>query len=270
MGGLYGSEYWTYLLPRRVGAATTARLTSAPFRPVGSREAVRIGLLDAALGADLEDFGRPLLASPNGPRMTGCTRHAWRNLQAIDDLVKDVLETDSHLVVSALAGDAGLRRMTYVSTAYVAGDRRGRAHETELDVGQGFRNAYESTSSRPSAGCGVGASGCRSRSCARASSSVSAGRAGPPPSTWSTVRCARSRTEHIRAPGRRDAALDIVTVDHAPTRSSRSRPRRRRPAGHITSLGASGQRRWVTSRVSRRGGLTGGRHDSCRRGSTVP
>jgi putative two-component system protein, hydrogenase maturation factor HypX/HoxX len=56
MGGLYGSEYWTYLLPRRVGPAVTARLTSAPFRPVGSYEAVRIGLLDAVLGTDLEDF----------------------------------------------------------------------------------------------------------------------------------------------------------------------------------------------------------------------
>jgi putative two-component system protein, hydrogenase maturation factor HypX/HoxX len=56
MGGLYGSEYWTYLLPRRIGPATTARLTSAPFRPVGSREAVKIGLLDAAFGANLEDF----------------------------------------------------------------------------------------------------------------------------------------------------------------------------------------------------------------------
>jgi thioester reductase-like protein len=37
----------------------------------------------------------------------------------------------------------GLRRMTYVSTAYVAGERHGYANETELDVGQGFRNAYE-------------------------------------------------------------------------------------------------------------------------------
>jgi thioester reductase-like protein len=42
----------------------------------------------------------------------------------------------------AARGD-GLRRMTYVSTAYVAGERHGYAHETELDVGQGFRNAYE-------------------------------------------------------------------------------------------------------------------------------
>jgi putative two-component system protein, hydrogenase maturation factor HypX/HoxX len=56
MGGLYGSEYWTYLLPRRVGPATTARLTGAPFRSVGIPEALRIGLIDATFGADLEDF----------------------------------------------------------------------------------------------------------------------------------------------------------------------------------------------------------------------
>ena len=36
-----------------------------------------------------------------------------------------------------------LRRLTYVSTAYVAGDRRDTATEDELDIGQGFRNAYE-------------------------------------------------------------------------------------------------------------------------------
>jgi len=57
MGGLHGSEYWTYLLPRRVGAARAARLTQAPFNPLGAAEAVRIGLLDGAFGADLEGFG---------------------------------------------------------------------------------------------------------------------------------------------------------------------------------------------------------------------
>ena len=31
---------------------------------------------------------------------------SWRNLHAIDDLIKDILETDSHLVISAIAGDA--------------------------------------------------------------------------------------------------------------------------------------------------------------------
>ena len=56
MGGLYGSEYWTYLLPRRVGRELTARLTAAPFEPVGARRAVELGLLDAAFGATAERF----------------------------------------------------------------------------------------------------------------------------------------------------------------------------------------------------------------------
>jgi putative two-component system hydrogenase maturation factor HypX/HoxX len=56
MGGLYGSEYWTYLLPRRVGAEMSARLTGPPFTPVGTAQAVQIGLLDAAFGATAADF----------------------------------------------------------------------------------------------------------------------------------------------------------------------------------------------------------------------
>ena len=56
MGGLYGSEYWTYLLPRRVGAGAAARLTSPPFRPLGAGRAVELGLLDAAFGATADRF----------------------------------------------------------------------------------------------------------------------------------------------------------------------------------------------------------------------
>ena len=56
MGGLYGSEYWTYLLPRRVGAEMTDVLTSAPFEPLGARSAVEIGLIDHAFGDTAEQF----------------------------------------------------------------------------------------------------------------------------------------------------------------------------------------------------------------------
>jgi putative two-component system hydrogenase maturation factor HypX/HoxX len=56
MGGLYGSEYWTYLLPRRVGDYTAARLTGPPFTPVGTARAVHLGLLDGAFGATVEGF----------------------------------------------------------------------------------------------------------------------------------------------------------------------------------------------------------------------
>ncbi len=39
--------------------------------------------------------------------------------------------------------DGGLRRFSYISTAYVAGDHRGSFSEEQLSLGQGFRNAYE-------------------------------------------------------------------------------------------------------------------------------
>ncbi|MCB0876238.1 MAG: SDR family oxidoreductase [Solirubrobacterales bacterium] len=38
-----------------------------------------------------------------------------------------------------------LARLNYVSTAYVSGDRTGVVYEHELDLGQGFKNHYEST-----------------------------------------------------------------------------------------------------------------------------
>jgi putative two-component system hydrogenase maturation factor HypX/HoxX len=56
MGGLYGSEYFTYLMPRRIGHEMTAELTSAPFEPVGTRRAVEIGLLEDAFGEDVPRF----------------------------------------------------------------------------------------------------------------------------------------------------------------------------------------------------------------------
>jgi len=40
---------------------------------------------------------------------------------------------------------AGLARLHYVSTCYVSGRHRGTFHERDLDVGQTFNNAYEST-----------------------------------------------------------------------------------------------------------------------------
>ncbi|AGA32985.1 Hydrogenase assembly protein HoxX [Thioalkalivibrio nitratireducens DSM 14787] len=55
MGNLYGSEYWTYLLPRRVGpdgaqAIMTNRL------PLGAPEAREQGLVDAVFGSDAAAF----------------------------------------------------------------------------------------------------------------------------------------------------------------------------------------------------------------------
>jgi putative two-component system protein, hydrogenase maturation factor HypX/HoxX len=56
MGNLYGSEYWTYTLPHRVGLEDASRILKRRL-PMGAAEALRIGLLDRILPADLG--GRP-------------------------------------------------------------------------------------------------------------------------------------------------------------------------------------------------------------------
>ncbi|MCK6373306.1 MAG: hydrogenase maturation protein [Zoogloea sp.] len=61
MGNLYGSEYWTYLLPRRVGDAA-ARAIMAERLPLGAPRAAQAGLIDAAFGADRPAFEAEVLA----------------------------------------------------------------------------------------------------------------------------------------------------------------------------------------------------------------
>jgi putative two-component system protein, hydrogenase maturation factor HypX/HoxX len=56
MGGLYGSEYWTYLLPRRLGSPMAAEVTAEPFTPISAHRAMQIGLLDATFGPTVEEF----------------------------------------------------------------------------------------------------------------------------------------------------------------------------------------------------------------------
>lgn len=55
MGNLYGSEYWTYLLPQRVGSGA-ARGLMQNRHPLAASEAVRIGLIDVAFGHDAHAF----------------------------------------------------------------------------------------------------------------------------------------------------------------------------------------------------------------------
>jgi putative two-component system hydrogenase maturation factor HypX/HoxX len=51
MGNLYGSEYWTYLLPRRVGEEGARRIMRDRL-PLTARRAVESGFADAALAGD--------------------------------------------------------------------------------------------------------------------------------------------------------------------------------------------------------------------------
>ena len=55
MGNLYGSEYWTYLLPKRCGADNAARVVQARL-PMGTAEALELGLIDGAFGTSVPQF----------------------------------------------------------------------------------------------------------------------------------------------------------------------------------------------------------------------
>ena len=59
MGNLYGSEYWTYLLPRRVGE-NRARSLAAARLPMGAAEAARLGLVDRVLAEEECEANRQL------------------------------------------------------------------------------------------------------------------------------------------------------------------------------------------------------------------
>jgi putative two-component system hydrogenase maturation factor HypX/HoxX len=49
MGNLHGSEYWTYLLPRRLGEPRAAALMQSRL-PLGAEDALALGLIDAHAG----------------------------------------------------------------------------------------------------------------------------------------------------------------------------------------------------------------------------
>ena len=59
MGNLYGSEYWTYLLPRRLGEQGVGERSRALMRnrqPLTARRAAQTGFTDACLAGDIDTF----------------------------------------------------------------------------------------------------------------------------------------------------------------------------------------------------------------------
>lgn len=71
MGNLYGSEYWTYLLPARLGETRARRVTQARL-PMGVREAMELSLASRVLAngadaarADLRSAALALAAQPD-------------------------------------------------------------------------------------------------------------------------------------------------------------------------------------------------------------
>jgi putative two-component system hydrogenase maturation factor HypX/HoxX len=88
--GLYGSEYWTYTLPRRVGAHKAHELTEA-CEPIGTPEAKRIGFIDDAFGNDRSEFEHELEARAHAlaQRTDFADLIVWKQrLRQADELAK--------------------------------------------------------------------------------------------------------------------------------------------------------------------------------------
>jgi thioester reductase-like protein len=109
----------------------------------------------------------------------------------------------------------GLRRLSHISTAYVAGEHGGCFSEDDLDVGQRFRNAYEQ--SKFEAECLV--DGWRGRlpiTVLRPSIVVGERESGWTPSFnvlyWPLRAFARGA--YLALPARRGAPVDVVPVDY--------------------------------------------------------
>jgi nucleoside-diphosphate-sugar epimerase len=83
-------------------------------------------------------------------RLTAEVRHVF-HLAAVYDLsvplepAQRVNVDGTGNVLELCAACERLERLNYVSTAYVAGVRKGVVYEHELELGQGFKNHYEST-----------------------------------------------------------------------------------------------------------------------------
>jgi enoyl-CoA hydratase/carnithine racemase len=60
--GLFGSEYWTYSLPKRVGPDVATELTESAL-PVGMQKAKRIGLIDEIMPNTYSEFVERIKAS---------------------------------------------------------------------------------------------------------------------------------------------------------------------------------------------------------------
>lgn len=109
----------------------------------------------------------------------------------------------------------GLRRLSYISTAYVAGEHAGCFSEDELDVGQRFRNAYEQSKFEAER-LVAGSRGRLPITVLRPSIVV-----GERDSGWTSsfnvlywpLR-AFARGAYVALPARRDSPVDVVPVDY--------------------------------------------------------
>jgi putative two-component system hydrogenase maturation factor HypX/HoxX len=103
MGNLYGSEYWTYLLPRRVGQ-DAAQAIMHNRQPLTAQGALKIGLTNACLSgevpayrAELAAMAARLAADPDLPAQLAAKRAARKRDEAANPLAAYRNEEMAHM-----------------------------------------------------------------------------------------------------------------------------------------------------------------------------
>jgi nucleoside-diphosphate-sugar epimerase len=125
----------------RVTALVEPRMTAAAHEASGGRvEVVEGDIAQRRLG----------LAGSDWDRLTAEVRHVFHLAAVYDlgvplELAQRVNVDGTGNVLELCRACERLERLNYVSTAYVAGMRRGVVYEHELTLGQDFNNHYEST-----------------------------------------------------------------------------------------------------------------------------
>jgi nucleoside-diphosphate-sugar epimerase len=136
-------------------------------RTASGRQRVEEILVEVAGAADALNAVRPQLTVVEGDiadpglglaeadrrHITGSIDEVWHcaaSLSFAEEDREEIFRTnvDSTRNVIALVEETATRRFQHVSTAYVAGNRPDVAKESEIDVGQTFKNPYEESKCR--------------------------------------------------------------------------------------------------------------------------
>jgi nucleoside-diphosphate-sugar epimerase len=142
--------------PGFIGRRLADRLAGAGARVIALVEPRMAAVARHAAGDRIEvvegDIARRRLglAPDDWERLTAEVRHVFHlaaiyNLGVPLELAQRVNVDGTGNVLELCRGCERLERLNYVSTAYVAGLRKGLVYEHELVLGQGFKNHYEST-----------------------------------------------------------------------------------------------------------------------------
>ena len=140
------------VVARLMDASPDTRITALVEKRMAEQAAGLVERYGERAEVVVGDIGEPRLglADSDWDRLTGTVDTVF-HLAAIYDLAvplelaQRVNVEGTGNVVEFCRACSDLRRHVYVSTAYVAGDRRGTVYEHELVLGQGFKNHYEST-----------------------------------------------------------------------------------------------------------------------------